>query len=118
MLIQILVDEVHPPVGVVAGGDAPDRPFTGWLGLLGVLAELLDRSPGGGSSQLGPGGHPQLGQEMGDMVADRAPGQEHGLGDLGIGQALGDEPGNVGLGVSEGGPAAGRAAPPTAYTQA
>jgi hypothetical protein len=64
MMIEVRVDELHPPVGAVTTGDGDQqsaRPFTGWLGLLGVLAELLERAPGGGADYLGTGTHAELG---------------------------------------------------------
>jgi hypothetical protein len=45
MQIRIELDERDPPTGRVRLGDGPAHPFTGWLGLLGEMAALLD---GGG----------------------------------------------------------------------
>ena len=64
MMIEVRVDELHPPVGEVTSGDGDHqsaRPFTGWLGLMGVLSELLERTPGSGADYLGAGAHTELG---------------------------------------------------------
>lgn len=46
MQIVITVEDRDPPSGVVTTasgeGGAEDVPFTGWLGLLGVLSEIIE----------------------------------------------------------------------------
>jgi hypothetical protein len=42
MHLRIDLDERDPPTGRIRLEDGPEHPFTGWLGLLGEMAELLD----------------------------------------------------------------------------
>lgn len=75
MRIAIDVRPGRAPNGEVSadGGDA--RPFSGWLQLLAILAELLPR-PGTEPDDLGgeleAGAYPYLGQGVGDVRLDRS----------------------------------------------
>ena len=61
--------ETDPPVGrVTAGGSAE---FTGWLGLLRVLSELLASNDGHGD-ELRAGTDAQLAEHVGDVGVDGA----------------------------------------------
>jgi len=51
---------------------------------------------------LGAVAHPQLAQDVGDVVLDRAFGDVEGSGDLAVGLALGDETQDVQFTVGEG----------------
>lgn len=60
MNIEIRVAEQAPPVGSVSVDGGPGLAFAGWLGLLGILAELLgapvglDAAPHGLRGDLDP----------------------------------------------------------------
>ena len=43
MVITIWVQDRHPVVGRVGVGDQPPRLFVGWLQLLGLLSDLVER---------------------------------------------------------------------------
>ncbi len=69
MLVRIWVERTNPPEGWVgSGGDR--RSFAGWLGLLGVLEDLMGanaslQTPADGfGGELGSGGRPELGQDV------------------------------------------------------
>jgi hypothetical protein len=60
MVITIWVEDQHPVAGRAGVDDQPPRPFAGWLQLLGLLSDLVERqavseSPAaGGGGQLDP----------------------------------------------------------------
>lgn len=70
MDVRISVESLHPLVGSLAHDGLDPRPFVGWLGLLGQLSEVFERTPVGGRGELGARGHAQLGEHPGDVVAD------------------------------------------------
>ena len=44
--VQILMETAHPPTGrIVPGEGEPAQPFVGWLQLLTILADALQRPP-------------------------------------------------------------------------
>ena len=51
MVITIWVEDQHPVGGRAAGGDLPPRSFAGWLQLLGLLSDLIERQ---GASEATP----------------------------------------------------------------
>lgn len=66
-MIRIWVDACQPPTGRVAAAEGgPARPFVGWLQLLAILAQALQRDgtggddpalrPSGGATAEGPAG--------------------------------------------------------------
>ena len=59
MVITIWVEDQHPVAGRAGVDEQPPRPFAGWLQLLGLLADLverkdLDASAAGLGGQLDP----------------------------------------------------------------
>ena len=59
MVITIWVEDQHPVAGRAGVDEQPPRPFAGWLQLLGLLADLverkdLDASAAGLGGQLNP----------------------------------------------------------------
>jgi hypothetical protein len=60
MVITIWVQDQHPVAGWAGVGDQPPRPFAGWLQLLGLLSDLVERQevseapPAGRGGQLDP----------------------------------------------------------------
>lgn len=59
MVITIWVEDQHPVAGRAGVNEQPPRPFAGWLQLLGLLADLverkdLDASAAGLGGQLNP----------------------------------------------------------------
>ena len=76
MRIQLLVESTDPPTGdIQPEGRDPVR-FQGWLGLLGVLADLMSSPlpllPGQSGSELYPGGEPKLAEDVREVGFDRA----------------------------------------------
>jgi hypothetical protein len=51
------VRNIYQPVDVVVG-DEPSRPFAGWLQLLGLLSELVERQERSEAAPGGLGGEP------------------------------------------------------------
>jgi hypothetical protein len=43
MVITIWVEDQHPAAGRAGVDGRPPRPFAGWLQLLGLLADLVER---------------------------------------------------------------------------
>jgi hypothetical protein len=43
MVITIWVEDQHPVAGRAGVDEQPPRPFAGWLQLLGLLADLVER---------------------------------------------------------------------------
>jgi hypothetical protein len=58
MMITIWVEDRHPVVGRAAGGDEPPRSFAGWLQLLGLLSDLIERQETSEATSAGLGGEP------------------------------------------------------------
>lgn len=79
MVITIWVEDRDPVAGRAAVGDQQPRPFAGWLQLLGLLSELVERqavseAPAAGlGGQPDPRAQPQLGENVGHMGMYGAP---------------------------------------------
>jgi hypothetical protein len=58
MVITIWVEGRDPVVGRAGVGDQPPRPFAGWLQLLGLLSDLVERREGSEATPAGLGGQP------------------------------------------------------------
>jgi hypothetical protein len=58
MVITIWVEDQHPVAGRAGIGDQPPRPFAGWLQLLGLLSDLVERQEGSEAPPAGLGGQP------------------------------------------------------------
>lgn len=116
VLITIRVDDTRALEGDVTVEDRGVTPFAGWLDLLGILVGVLPGPAGtappwiarrsfgvaeGLRGELHPGSEAELGQDVGDVGVDRVAGQEEPLGDLPVGEALGDEGGDDPFGVGQ-----------------
>jgi hypothetical protein len=79
MVITIWVEDRDPVSGRAGVGHQQPRPFAGWLQLLGLLSDLVERQeaseapPAGLGGQPDPRAQPELGQDVGDMGMDGAP---------------------------------------------
>jgi hypothetical protein len=58
MVITIWVEDQHPVAGRAGVDGRPPRPFAGWLQLLGLLADLVERQAGSAAPAAGRGGQP------------------------------------------------------------
>jgi hypothetical protein len=58
MVITIWVEDRHPVVGRAGVGEQPPRPFAGWLQLLGLLSDLVERQEASEATPAGLGGEP------------------------------------------------------------
>jgi hypothetical protein len=58
MVIMIWVEDRLPVVGRAGVGDEPPRPFAGWLQLLGLLSDLVERQEASQATAAGLGGEP------------------------------------------------------------
>lgn len=58
MVITIWVEAQHPVVGRARVGDQQPRPFAGWLQLLGLLSDLVERQDVSEATPAGLGGQP------------------------------------------------------------
>jgi hypothetical protein len=58
MVITIWVEDQHPVAGRAAAGDQQPQPFAGWLQLLGLLSDLVERPAGSAAPSAGRGGQP------------------------------------------------------------
>ena len=58
MVITIWVEAQHPVVGRARVGDQEPRPFAGWLQLLGLLSDLVERQEGSDATSAGLCGEP------------------------------------------------------------
>lgn len=56
MVITIWVEDQHPVVGRVGAGNQPPRSFAGWLQLLGLLSDLVERQEASEATPAGLGG--------------------------------------------------------------
>jgi hypothetical protein len=56
MVITIWVEHQDPVVGRAGVGDQPPRPFAGWLQLLGLLSDLVERQEASEATPAGLGG--------------------------------------------------------------
>jgi hypothetical protein len=56
MVITIWVEDRHPVAGRARFGDQPPRPFAGWLQLLGLLSDLIERQETSEATPAGLGG--------------------------------------------------------------
>jgi|GEM_PF-5268474 len=117
VMITIRVDDTRAVEGDVTVEDGGVTRFIGWLDLLAILARVLPgpagtappwvATPSVGAVAEGLGGqlHPrrqaELGQDVGHVGVDRVGGQEEPIGDLAVGEALGDEGGDGPLGAGQ-----------------
>ena len=58
MVITIWVEDRDPVLGRAGVGDEPPRPFAGWLQLLGLLSDLVERQEASDPTPAGLGGEP------------------------------------------------------------
>jgi hypothetical protein len=58
MVITIWVEDQHPVAGRAGIEGRPPRPFAGWLQLLGLLADLVERQATSETPAAGLGGQP------------------------------------------------------------
>jgi hypothetical protein len=58
MVITIWVEDRHPVLGRAGVGGQPPRPFAGWLQLLGLLSDLVERQEASEATSAGLGGEP------------------------------------------------------------
>ena len=58
MVITIWVEDRHPVAGRAGVGDQPPRPFAGWLHLLGLLSDLVERHETSEATPAGLGSEP------------------------------------------------------------
>jgi hypothetical protein len=58
MVITIWVEDQHPVAGRARVGDQEPRPFAGWLQLLGLLSDLVERQEVSEATSAGLGGQP------------------------------------------------------------
>lgn len=97
MDVVITFAQYVPPAGTIRRPGEDPVSFSGRLGLVQAIDDLLARTSGLGagtaqpgqlSGELDAGPQPELGQHMGDVRSDGVPGHDEPCGDLGIGQAL------------------------------
>jgi hypothetical protein len=58
MVITIWVEDQHPVAGRAGVDGRPPRPFAGWLQLLGLLSDLVERQAVSEAPAAGLGGQP------------------------------------------------------------
>jgi hypothetical protein len=58
MVITIWVENRHPVAGRARVGDEPPRPFAGWLQLLGLLSDVVERQEVSEATSAGLCGEP------------------------------------------------------------
>jgi len=57
-VITIWIQDRHPVLGRAGVGDQPQRPFAGWLQLLGLLSDPIERQETSEATSAGLGGEP------------------------------------------------------------
>jgi hypothetical protein len=60
MVITIWIEAQHPVVGRTRVGDQQPRPFAGWLQLLGLRSDLVERQEVSEATPAGLGDQPDL----------------------------------------------------------
>lgn len=97
MDVVITFAQYVPPAGTIRRPGEDPVAFSGRLGLVQAIDDLLARTsgldartaqPGQLGGELDASPHSELGQHMGDVRGDGVPGHDQPCGDLGIGQPL------------------------------
>src|SRR5215211_180439 len=79
------------------------RPYPRWVAPTSATIAYLGAEGGGGPGRLAPGADVELGQDGGHVVVDGPDRDDQAAGDLGVGQALGEQLKDLELAVGEAG---------------